>query len=238
MFLTLLRKDWRLAKPAFVFMLALFLAPTILSFVMWAYARGISQAGYPLAGFFQNFQTTVLAGFAGSLLAVPAVAACQLGREKRERSADFVGAMPIPRYRIVASKLTVTSTIISIPALLVTFGAIVPWIALANMPSLEWPTLFWYLKLSLYTLLGVAGMGWLFSCLLASEIYATALSILVATTIGIGLSLAFNTLPSLRAIPPGLQESYFLFIISRLALWIGVISFAVGTLIALFRRTL
>lgn len=238
MFLTLFRKDWRLAKPAFLFMMGLFLAPPLLSTAMLAYARWTGDPNQSANGFYMEFPSIVFTGLAISILAAPAIAASQLGREKRERSVEFLGVLPVSRRRIVASKFSVTTLLLLVPATLSLIGGVLPTFLITGSTDVSVNTTLTTAVTPLSLLLGTSGLAWFFSCFFRSEIFATAMAIFVSVVLATSIIIAFQAIPSLRGIPPGLHDGYVFWACSRAFLLLGVLGFMTGTIVAISRRTL
>lgn len=98
----LLRKDWRVYRAAIIGGLVLLLIPYALAVWdhMWWHGRGFNQ-----------FSDTVLqAAFMGlglTVLTAAVVGGAAFAAERRDRSAEFLAVVPVPRLRAVRSKLWV-----------------------------------------------------------------------------------------------------------------------------------
>jgi hypothetical protein len=234
MFLTLLRKDWRLAKPAFLLMSALFFTPAIIGVAVTAYSR-IFEDKIPLLRYSQqdhtNLMELIIIGFILCVLTAPAVAASQFGRERRERSAEFLGALPIARSSIVASKSVITTILLLLPVLLA-------W--LAGLSSLENKLDGTLLTLSLSSIvfLAACGIAWFLSCVLPSEVFSTAGALVITGACAFKIYLAFQIVPSLKTLPQSQWEAAMVWSIGILFLFFAAGGFVGGTIIASRRRTL
>lgn len=240
MFLTLLRKDWRLAKPAFLLMIALFFVPSVVGLVVTVYSR-IFEERVPLLQYSRSDHSDLMALFVGGswlcIFAAPAVAGCQFARERRERTSEFLGALPVSRKRIIQSKVLVTTCLLKLP-LLLGFLAVISSLATdADAPGEFHRTLVAF-GLFVVSFLGVCGLAWLFSCILSSEVLATTAALLVSATLAFKIYLVFQVVPSLKAMNPSSQEAAITWSIAILFGCFAIAGFTAGTLIAIMRRTL
>ncbi|MBL8875440.1 MAG: ABC transporter permease subunit [Phycisphaerae bacterium] len=240
MFLTLLRKDWRLAKPAFLLMVVLFFVPASVGVAVTGYAR-IFEDKVPLLRFsnddFADLLSLLVGGGWLCIFVGPAVAACQFARERRERTSDFLGALPVSRGRIIRSKALTTACMLAFPLLLCFLASISA--STSNHNPFDGRTQ----ALSMFGLLsaiflGVCGLGWLFSCILSSEILATTAALLVSATLAFKIYLVFQVVPSLKALSPMQRELTLTWTIAVLFACFAIVGFIAGTIIASVRRTL
>lgn len=244
MFLTLLRKDWRIAKPAFLLMLVVFSIPALIAIAVTMYSR-IFEKSDP---FFQyrdtdhhNLMEFVVAGFWLSGIVAPAMVACQFGRERRERSADFIGALPISRGKIVWSKALVTVFLLLAPILAAWIAALTGSYFVMEGKLLK-GTLFSPVLIPVFfgtlSILAACGLAWILSCAIASDVLATAASILTVLAVALLIFLAFQLVPSLRTMPANSREAGMAWAIAIVFVCFVGFGFVGGTLIALRRRTL
>lgn len=241
MFLTLLRKDWRLAKPAFLLMAVLFFVPAVVGVSVTAYSR-VFEDKVPIRQYSAADHSDLMALFVGGswlcIFAAPAVAASQFARERRERTSEFLGALPISRTRIVRSKSLVTACLLALPLLLGLLASLSGFASTANLSDDFTRTLFTF-GLFAAAFLGVCGLAWLFSCILSSEVLATTAALLVSAVFAFKIYLIFQVVPSLKAITPTWrQELTITWTIAILFACFAIVGFTAGTIIASIRRTL
>lgn len=241
MFLTLLRKDWRLAKPAFLLMLGLFFVPAFVGVGVTIYSR-IFESKAPLLQYSKSEHSDLMSLLiGGSWLCIfigPAVAACQFARERRERTSDFLGALPVSRGSIVRSKAFVTACLLALPLLLNLLAALAELISSQNAfdGGVRAERGF---ELFVVMFLGVSGLAWLLSCILSSEVLATTGALVVSGICAFKIYLVFQIVPSLKAMSPAWrQELAITWTIAILFAFFGIIGFTAGTIIASTRRTL
>lgn len=240
MFLTLLRKDWRLAKPAFLLMLVLFFVPSFVGVSVTAYSR-LFEDKVPLLQYSQSDHSDLMALFVGGswlcIFAAPAAAACQFARERRERTSEFLGSLPISRGRIVQSKSLVTACVLALPLLFSLLATVSGYASTANSSDEFTRTLFTF-GLFAAAFLGVCGLAWLFSCILSSEVLATTAALLVSATLAFKIYLIFQVVPSLKTMSHSRQELAITWTIAILFAFFAIAGFTAGTIIASTRRTL
>ncbi|MGH7242529.1 MAG: ABC transporter permease subunit [Phycisphaerales bacterium] len=240
MFLTLLRKDWRLAKPAFLLMSVLFFVPATVGVSVTAYSRIFEDKG-SLLQYSLSDHADLMALFVGGswlcIFAAPAVAACQFARERRERTSEFLGALPIARAQVIRCKAIATACLLALPLLLGLLASLSGFASAVNRSDDLTRTLFTF-GLFAAAFLGVCGLAWLFSCILSSEVLATTAALLVSATLAFKIYLLFQIIPSLKGMSLPRQEVAISWTITVLFTSFAVVGFAAGTIIASFRRTL
>jgi len=240
MFLTLLRKDWRLAKPAFFLMIVLYFTPAFVGIAVAFYARAFEHQA-PLLHYTADNHADVIglltAGFFLTILAAPAVAATQFGRERRDRSNEFLGALAITRRAVVFSKSLITAVLISLPILVTLLGDLS--IALVE-DSLTGGYSFGFSLIGLASALivGVAGLAWILSCIAFSEVFASAIALAFSTACILTIYFAFESVGALRAIPASTREATMVWTVIAFFTFFAVAGFLSGTLIAFYRRAL
>ena len=238
MFLTLLRKDWRLAKPAFWLTFSLVFVPPLVGVLLTAYSRIFDNAG-PLWRYSNDDHHSLielfLGGYLMSGLAIPAVAASLLARERRERSHAFLASLPISRSRILASKGVVALMLFAIPT------AIAWTTASLSNPSFygnaRMENLFTPLLVETAFCVGIGGLGWILASILPSEVLSSAAALVLAITAFFGVILAFAVVPSLRNIAPGQIEETRNLILIAIYCFFALTGITGGTLISCLRSS-
>jgi ABC-type transport system involved in multi-copper enzyme maturation permease subunit len=240
MFLTLLRKDWRLAKPAFFLMCALYLAPIVLGIAITLYSR-FFEATAPLLRYSSDDHSELVdlmwAGFFFCMFAAPAVAATQFGRERRERSSDFLGSLPVRRGTIVSSKALITAFLLCLPIVLSLLAKLSLLLAYPGATSHAYNESF-MVVVGAALCLGACGLAFLFSCLLASEVLSTAVAVVIGIACALTIYLIFLSVPSFRTMPEVARMLAMNWTLIILFTFLAVGGFLSGTLIALYRRAL
>jgi len=240
MFLTLLRKDWRLAKPAFLLMAVLIFVPAFVGVSVTAYSR-LFESHVPLLQYSGSEHSELMALFVGGswlcIFAGPAVAACQFARERRERTSEFLGSLPVSRGRIIRSKSLTTACLLAVPMLICLLATLSGLVSRENVPNGGGSA---YATFGLFAVifLGVCGLAWLFSCILSSEVLATTAALLVSATLSFKIYLIFQVMPSLKTMSASRQEVAIAWTIVILFASFAIVGFTAGTIIASVRRTL
>ena len=187
----LFRKDLRLLRVPFITGLVIlagaYLVGMVIAIGVWGEAtrdarravndiaegRVVAYAVVPAALVALGLTAFLSASFGGGAFAI----------ERRDRSAEFLAMLPVPRWRIVASKLLAVLSCLLIPCaahLAVVFlaplavdpsqraiaGEHMPWVALRNTAAMT---------------LMLFGVAWLMSALLDSAALAATLSVGVTT---------------------------------------------------------
>lgn len=239
MFLTLLRKDWRIAKPAFLFMLTLFFVPPTTGVLLTVYSRLFENEKTPLTQYNQfdhnNLMELILTGYILCIFGAPTVASSQFGREHRERTSSFLGALAIPQSKIVASKTLMTFALFTLPAFIAWSSGLSMIPNSTQGQPIEINERFIAITIGL---LGISGIAWLLSCILSSEILATALAFAISAATAIAIYLAFSVVPSLRSLNPVVKSDTISLVVMLTAAFFAIVGFSSGILIALKRRTL
>lgn len=236
----LIVKDFRLSLPALAAGAALFLMPC----AVWT---AVALSAGDLIHALSWRETSIalarlgIVGATAAMLSQAVYGGIAFARERRDRSGEFLNAMPVPRARIVASKLLVTAA-----------GCALPWIAgLALygllMPEMEsgvgvWESLFDPGGKALAVTaagasLALMGLGWLASSLLRSETIASAIAIfLVITTLWIIYAIMDRAAAAgYSSLDPDGQRITYLLAAGWVSGGIGLAALAAGTFIALRR---
>ena len=183
--LILFRKDWRLLRP--ILLAALGLAAIFLVLLpavqYYGWAAQAERRGYVYRGTdrIQQLGAAVLQGAWFMWVAVPvlcaAIGGAAFATERRERWGDLLGLLPVPRWRVVASKLCVSG--LACLMLLTLNQCVIHGAALFGLPSVEFGV--GRLAGDLLTSASVAmllfGTAWLLSAVLASPALATGVAV-------------------------------------------------------------
>jgi ABC-type transport system involved in multi-copper enzyme maturation permease subunit len=179
-----------------------------------------------------------IAGCACSLLASPMYAAVMFARERRDRSADLVATLPLPRARLVVSKLIITVAATLTPIAFTALALTILGTILASMTSDSFSevlgadpdpeVLGLLLAFAGMTTLSI-GAGWLLSTILRSETAAGGLALLVTVVTAVTIALVLERLK--LSVTLGAKPYY---VISFSGGALGLIA---GTIAALIRKT-
>ncbi len=187
----LLWKDYHVSRPILVFGTVLMLVPYLIvgiaEFVSWRRYGGAVDWPHALVG-------CAIASLGLSVLTIAAIAGNAFAGERVDRSAEFLGALPVSHARIVASKLCVALAAV-VALWLVNIAAsygLAPWLAcvsqpemMGNLPQMRanaFPTL---AVISVLTF----GAGWLASALLSSAAISVGLALAAPAVLAVGLAL-------------------------------------------------
>lgn len=190
---TLIWKDIKLNRAPMVFAAVVFIAPVLIyTVVALAHRNRESPAdGWEAA----RAIWYLCIGAYGTTLFVPVYAAVAFARERRDRSAEFLGMFPVSRQKVVVSKLVASITLAVLPWI-VFVPFLVVWLLLNENIILPGGHIFVRYKPTLDDCLVAAmwltignlcsfGIAWLLSSLLRSETIAAGIAI--ATAIGLTL---------------------------------------------------
>jgi ABC-type transport system involved in multi-copper enzyme maturation permease subunit len=235
--IALLRKDLRLNAPVTIALLLTYITLPFLVFGALVASDGL-QHTLKESGVATSFVITAFVGLGISLFILPAFGGIAFARERRERSADFLAAHPIPRRSVVVSKLIVTLALCSLPWLLSVVIVVGVQRVLPRVDgSFVGPDgseiregVMWLLRLQAMLL----GGSWLLSSLLRSETVATTSTILGTIVLAIAFATYRSALERTGYVELAHARADVLATILTLAIGLG--GFLAGTLIA-FKRT-
>lgn len=245
MLVTLLRKDVRLVVPVLIAMTIFLVAPALIwTIVAWVDQRAWSQ-GRGLGGGLSHeplkltYAGLAFAGLCCATLAVPALVATIMARERRDRSAELLGSLPVERGLVLISKVIVTMGCIAL-AWGVALGVCA---ALLHDVEPAWhvsfydtywsePMVFWVIPIAIM----MTGVAWLFGALLRSETIAAAIALMstAAAVYTIYLTLGWIREEQGRLWYWGPEDSWTF---AGVLCTIGAIGFVSGTVIMLRRAT-
>jgi ABC-type transport system involved in multi-copper enzyme maturation permease subunit len=168
-----------------------------------------------------------------SMLAFPAVAAVAAARERKDRSAEFLEALPVTRRRIVASRLLAVAICCPAPLLI--------GIALSSaLTPVAWSGHhFTWEELRLLLIgagigVSLAGVAWMTGSAAKSEVLAALVSLLAVATVSIT---TYGVIERMQLQGAHLSDRTVQIAFLSVAGVLGVVSFVLGTAIAVRRRT-
>lgn len=158
-------------------------------------------------------------------------------RERRDRSGDFLNAMPVPRSRIIASKLLVTLSGAAVPWLLglSLYGLVMPeenglgaWRSLFGYggDAVAWCVLGWSM--------GLVGMAWLCSSFLRSETIAAGISFVLVAKVTWLIYVVMDRSASIGRSEwnPDVHRPLYLILVGWMTGGMGVLGLVAGCVIA------
>lgn len=237
MFLTLVKKDLRMSVPTMIGAIGLFLLPAMLYCASMMYEP--KDLVVPAQDRIREFSFAAAMGPVSTLFVVPVFSGIAFARERRDRSGEFLGAMPVPRGLIVRSKFLVAASLCVLPWL-VGAGIILVLRAFGDQHLLEFSMLedtgdglsIWGMAAELTLFL--FGTGWLLSSILRSEVFASVIPL----GLGLALLLLFPLIASrMEEIPRQDATRWVASMYFAVFVPVGVGSFIAGTMIALRRKS-
>lgn len=231
----LLYKDWRMTRSLRIATAALYVTPLVVGGI-WIAIPSNTDRPATLRDFLDNCAHGLVISAMVSLLATPLFGAAMFAHERANRTGDLVGAMPVPRGPVVASKAIVLFIMTLIPWLVTIIGTCVLWAIIRYGMNVSPP--FGSDDVPEVTgdffLLGIlvlsTGSGWFFSSFLRKDTIAAGLSFLLTVgTIVQTLVIWYKMNPDNSDLPHGL--------LAGTTGGLGVLCFIAGTIIAMRRRT-
>ncbi len=195
MFMMLIRKDFHLQLPVLIASGLLFIAPTIIYLIIDAAISTPTTEQEPLI---LALSAMTMIGVLIASLTIPAFVGVAAARERRERSAEFLEAMPVRRLTIVTSRAVVALVCSLMPAIVGTFAmATLMWVESGISKGSESGTLFpndagQLFLVGFATVLAAAGVAWFVGSLIRSEVLAAALGIGVPIAVAMATSIAMS----------------------------------------------
>lgn len=242
---SLIRKDIGLVKPVLVVQVVLFLLPMAIAFVVHFLTRSSSGNSFAYAAM-DAFPNLLIWSLLLSFLASSSIGGVLMARERRERSVEHIGLLPVSRRAILASKMCV-ATVASLFAVSIVVVLCLLWIAVGpksvwigvhpasmdhfNMMINQWvrQDLLWLALVSL----SLMGFGWLFGSVLRSDTYASLLGAALPILMVFATMYAMERLSARVRLPIEPQEVFRIMIVGS-----AVVPLAIGSIIMLKRRTL
>jgi ABC-type transport system involved in multi-copper enzyme maturation permease subunit len=199
-FLALLRKDWRLVRVPFYGLAAMTAMGYLVSGAafLWNKHDAASKGVHYSPSFFTDYLPAGagIGMFLTTLLAA-AFGGAAFAQERREHWADFLANMPVKRWRIVVSKLSVALACL---LLFWAFNGAVEAVCLAHgwgeSPGIGVPQPQLISKNVFVVLVGAGafGLAWLFSTFLKSDAIATCMALAAeAVACGMFFTLSYLT---------------------------------------------
>ncbi len=185
----LLWKDYHVSRPIFVFGAVLLMVPylivAIVEFLSW---RRHGASMYWAQGLAACAEASLLL----STLTIAAIAGNAFAGERSDRSAEFLGYLPVSHARVVGSKLSVALAAVSVLWLvnLAVLYGLAPWIAgssqhvLANVQQIRADKLPTCCGITALTF----GAGWLASALLTSAAISTGLALAAPAVLAVAVA--------------------------------------------------
>jgi ABC-type transport system involved in multi-copper enzyme maturation permease subunit len=234
MFMMLVRKDFRLQLPVLIAAGLLFVAPAVIYLVVNTLIETPGTQPEPIA---LMLLPLLMGGLAAASLTIPAFAGVAAARERRERTAEFLEAMPVTRWKIVSSRGLVAAVCCALPALVgftLMLGTLFVFAARHGstqdvVGASQLPTEFFEVATNAgATLLAAAGVAWMVGSLLRSEVIAGALGIAVPIGIHAATYIAIQRLEIVSGAPE---------IHAAVAAGVAIPCLILGTVISLVRKS-
>jgi hypothetical protein len=231
----LLWKDWRLARSLLIAAGALYMTPIVIGGV-WLALPSNSDQPRNLKEWIETAGSGLFFGLIVSLLATPMFGAVMFARERRDRTGELVGAIPLRRGPVVLSKAVILFIVTAVPWLVTFVGLLIFWLVIRYVlndklstdltaPS-DWTEGVFIPGLAVLA----TGTGWLFSSFVNKDTVAAGLSFFVTLfTLTMTFVVWFRLHPENDGIPHPL--------LAGITWGLGITSFAAGTIIALRRKT-
>jgi len=227
----LLWKDLKLQRMVLVASLVFYFLPTVVVAVLWAVGNIQPDSLHTSRGVAirQIFGQSLLLGVFMLVLTNTAIASVAASRERRERSAEFLGAMPVSRGMVVASRF--------LAMMIGVVGCLVVGCALGSLVSSRETVRdasqgFWGVAAVMTSMVGFA---WLVGSLVRSEVIATAgaLGITVAVALTSESAIDWMNKQQPVRVPTAGSEQTTLVVLAVG----GVLALVVGVVVAMRRKT-
>jgi ABC-type transport system involved in multi-copper enzyme maturation permease subunit len=228
---TLLWKDLKLQRMVLVASLVFYFLPTVVVAVLWSVGN-IQPDNLQMSratAIRQIFGQSLLLGVFMLVLTNTAIASVAAARERRERSAEFLGAMPVPRGMVVASRF--------LAMMIGVVGCLVVGCALGSLVSSRETVRdasqgFWGVAAVMTSMVGFA---WLVGSLVRSEVIATAGALGITVAIALTSESAIDWINKQQPmrVPTAGSEKVTLVVLAVG----GVLALVVGVVVALRRKT-
>lgn len=245
MMTTLMRKDFRILKPVLLAMVILALMPMALAMAVWA-IDGTPSSDPVWVEVIRVMPGAVVTSLGFAMVTTSAIGAALAARERRERSADHLELLPVPRMVIVLSRLQMGAIACVMPVL-AALAVVWLWktgvelyrtelmVFLRGQEAIEyWRNALAVIAVISTFVLAMFGTSWLAGSILGSDVRAALFGLGAPLFIGLGLLWAMDRLDqSERRVE---TESPWL-VVSVAMVVVGVLTLVFGTLISLRRRT-
>jgi len=243
MLLTLIRKDFRLQLPVLIAAGLLFVAPAVIYFGVDAVIGQPTDDPLPVLAM---LAAMFMLGIGAASLTVPAFTGVAAARERRERSAEFLEAMPVDRWKIVTSRALVAVVCGLLPA---TVGAISIIVVVTADSSVgggpdEWASagpefnedFIRAMMAAAGTIAAAAGVAWLIGSLVRSEVIAAAMGIAIPSCVHTVVYIALERISADSLLWLGIErDGPAPYTAAQFA--VAIPCLIAGTIIALRRRT-
>ncbi len=238
---TLLWKDWRLARSLLIATAALYFTPMVVG-AIWLAIPSNQDHPRDFKEWLENAGIGLFLGLIVSTLATPMFGAVMFARERRDRTAELVGTMPVRRGPIVLSKSLVLFFLTALPWLVTTLGLLVLWLVIRYGLGLDHfenfqassdpgPPSDWTGGMFLPGAVILAvGAGWMFSSFVSRDTIAAGLSFFCTV---LTITMVFVVWFRLNPEDTGLPHQHLAVITGGG----GIACFITGTIIALRRKT-
>jgi ABC-type transport system involved in multi-copper enzyme maturation permease subunit len=228
---TLLWKDLKLQRMVLVASVIFYLLPAVVALAMWAAGNLEPDVSKSVVWAFRDIVgNSFTIGVFMLVLTNTALASVAAARERRERSAEFLGAMPVPRGMVVASRF-LAMLIGVVGCYVVGFAA--SWLVVpAKDVNDNTSDAFWAV---LAVMTSMVGFAWLVGSLVRSEVIATAgaLGITVAVALTSESAIDWMNKQQPMRVPTAGSEKVTLVVLAVG----GVLALVVGVVVALRRKT-
>jgi ABC-type transport system involved in multi-copper enzyme maturation permease subunit len=231
--IALLWKEWRLVRPLWIACGVLFVTPAIV--VLIAALLMASDGPKDSRYWGEALTGASMAGHFLTMFTIPMFAAVMFARERRERSAELVGTLPISRGRIVLSKSIVAVASSFLPWILVGLSLTILILVFLHGSAkkvLGDPDDGAMSLVYIPVCISVAafGLAWLFSALWSSETLAAGVALLVTAMLASSLALFMYNKNLTNTW--GIWQPYAVLLAP-----LGIASYIAGTMVALRRAS-
>jgi ABC-type transport system involved in multi-copper enzyme maturation permease subunit len=227
---TLLWKDLKLQRMVLVASVIFYLLPAVVALVMWAAGNLEPDVSKSVVWAFRDIVgNSFTIGVFMLVLTNTALASVAAARERRERSAEFLGAMPVPRGMVVASRL-LAMLINVVGCYVVGFAA--SWLVVpAKDVNDNASDAFWAV---LAVMTSMVGFAWLVGSVARSEVIATAGALGITVVIALTSESAIEWLNKQQVRVPTAGSEKVTLVVLAVG---GVLALVVGVVVALRRKT-
>jgi hypothetical protein len=225
---TLLWKDLKLQRMVLVASAIFYVLPAVVALGMWAAGNLEPDVSKSVVWAFREVVGNSFAiGVIMLVLTNTAVAAVAAARERRERSAEFLGAMPVPRGMVVASRFL--AMVIGVVGCYVV-GCAASWLVTPAKDVYDNP--FWAV---LAVMTSMVGFAWLVGSLVRSEVIATAGALGITVAMALTSESAIDWMNKRRpmSVPTAGSEQTTLVVLAVG----GALALVVGVVVAMRRKT-
>ena len=227
----LLWREYRLNRLILITGAVILLLPYIITLIVLCWPRTTETRVSYIAGAIA-FAAAALYSLGLSQLTLALLGGNAIAGERADRSAEFIGYLPLPRTRLLRSKLSLA---FSATALIWGPNLLVLWILVSLFPELLLGSHFsdtipYTLSYIAITGLVFFGVSWLISSFQSSPTFAVAGGLITPVIVAMGLWIAVWTFDETDTSAEEVSNLYML-----ICVFLAVMSFSAGTLFYLNR---